>query len=506
MVQQKPSSGPWRVASFVRKRLVSIPIMLFFLPVIAQMTMQFKTVYRLMNSKSNIGSDEILQSQLGSHRVLRNTYQYNDPILQYPTIESRKNTSEGNRTVHSNSSAVESNVQADRVHTQQMMSNEYNDTVLQSHNIEPMKNALDENRTVHGDLSTAETNTQMDRIPTLQEMRETMGNDSEDFMTAVNPIKNYPSVEDGKKVKRKTRVIFGIMTYDSTTEQQRRGLIRKTFLSYFKNYMNRTLVTDEEYNKKKHWICSLNDLDHGRLAYPEKCRMAYAFVQGANPNGTSMLLTFNETYPLSLPPPKAKTKDDEMDITDNIYLNIQENGRFGKTPTWFRYAIDVLERHGWMEEWDYVFKSDTDNLIYTPSFFRFMDKLPRKKAVRVFGGKPLDYKKCGGDKHDDCKKMVGPYFMQGGCYFLSIDLVKFISDETTFDHQAVKLGHEDMTTGNFVYSHPESIKIVKEPSVRNVIRYHPLKTDKKFMFRWNKMLRGEQDRLSSWLESQQKIQ
>lgn len=303
--------------------------------------------------------------------------------------------------------------------------------------------------------------------------------------------------EEQRRKKRKTRVIFGIMTYDSTTEQRRRGLIRRTFLSYFRKHMNRTLVTDEEYNEKKYWICSLNDLDRERLEYPEKCRMAYAFVKGANPNGTSMLLNFNKTHPLSVHPPKNQTKDERKDASDSIYLNIKENGRYGKSPTWFRYAIDVLERHGWMEDWDYIFKSDTDNLIYTPNFFRFMDRLSKKKAVRIYGGLPLDYAKCGGDNHDDCKQMIGPYFMQGGCYFLSIDLAKFISDETTFDHQAVKLPHEDMTTGNFVYSHPQKIRVVGEPKKKEVIRKHPVKKDKSFIFRWNKMLREEHARLAA---------
>ena len=321
--------------------------------------------------------------------------------------------------------------------------------------------------------------------------------------TATSNVTSTYQKEVKKKRKRVTRAFFGIMTYDSKDEQKRRDLIRKTFLSYFVDHMNRTLVSDEEHNEKKHWICSLNDLDLGRLEYPEKCRIAYAFVMGAgNPDGPSMLLSFNESYPLSLPPPKMETKSHRKDALDTVYLNIKENGKFGKSPTWFRYAIDVLERHGWTKDWDYIFKSDADNLIYTPNFFRYMDKLPQKRAVRVFGGRPLNYEGCGGDSHDHCKQMVGPVFMAGGCYFLSIDLAKFISDETTFNHTAVKLPHEDMTTGNFVYSHPKKIRIVKEPRFKGVIRTHPVKTDRKFNQRWSKMLREENDRLTSWKASQ----
>lgn len=237
-----------------------------------------------------------------------------------------------------------------------------------------------------------------------------------DTILSASSKKRNTSTEHAK-MKKKPRAFFGIMTYDSKDEQKRRDLIRKTYLNYFVDHINRTLVGDEEYNEKKHWICSLQDLDTGRLEHPEKCRLAYAFVMGANPNGTTMLLNFNESYPLSLPPPSLnESKISQKDVLDSVFLNIQENGKFGKSPTWFRYATDVVERHGWRNSWDYIFKSDTDNLIYTPNFFRFMDTLPLKHAVRVFGGRPLDYKGCGGDFHDHCKQMVGPVFMAGGNY------------------------------------------------------------------------------------------
>ena len=356
------------------------------------------------------------------------------------------------------------------------------------------KTSIEENVAVdYGDSFTRETTEASDNG---------MNDDDKNFtrQKIINELtaKRKRKKKGNKKKKRKTRLIYGIMTYDSEPERKRRGLIRRTFLNYFENIPNLMNVSDEEYIEKKHWICSLNDLDYGRLEHPEKCRMAYAFVQGANPNGTNMLLTFNETYPLSLPQPNATTEKEEKDFSDMIFLNIKENGKFGKTPTWFRYAIDVLERHGWMDDWDYLFKSDTDNLLYTPNFFRYMDKkLPRRKDQLVYGGLPLDYRKCGGDKHDHCKDMVGPYFMQGGCYFLSTELARFISNETAFDHEAVKLPHEDMTTGNFVYSHPGTIKVIKIKNTGETIRKHPVKEEKKFKFRWEKMLKEERARRSN---------
>ena len=324
------------------------------------------------------------------------------------------------------------------------------------------------------------------------------------------------------------RVIYGIVSHDlDVNEIRRRNLIRRTFLKYFHDYpvskvmkdLNITTTTtdyedlDDDEEDKKHWICSLNDLDQGKLEYPDKCRFAYAFIIGGRGNTDeenipTMLLDFNESYPISLPPPPKATKSDRQDC---VYLNIKENGKFGKSPTWFRYVVDVLDRHPeWNDEhgnssFEYIWKSDTDNLLYTPEFFRYIDrKLPRKKKkmdadkVLVYGGRPLDYEGCGGDTHDHCSQLVGPIFMAGGGYFLSIDLARFVTNSSAFDHYAVKLPHEDMTTGNFVYSFPNAtseIKLVTEQRHKGVIRKHPVKGNKKWKKWWKLMLKQEQNKL-----------
>ena len=339
--------------------------------------------------------------------------------------------------------------------------------------------------------------------------------------------------------KNNVRVIYGIVSHDlDVNEIRRRNLIRRTFLKYFHDYpvskvmkdlnitttKNTTVsnsggeggsdyndIEDDDEEEKKYWICSLNDLDQGKLEYPEKCRFAYAFIIGGRGNTgeeniPTMLLDFNESYPISLPPPPKATKSDRQDC---VYLNIIENGKFGKSPTWFRYVVDVLDRHPeWNDEhgnsFEYIWKSDTDNLLYTPEFFRYIDrKLPRKKnstddKVLVYGGRPLDYEGCGGDTHDHCSQLVGPNFMAGGGYFLSIDLARFVTNSSAFDHYAVKLPHEDMTTGNFVYSYPNAtseIKLVTEQRHKGVIRKHPVKGNKKWKKWWKLMLKQEQNKL-----------
>mmetsp|Transcript_16501 Transcript_16501/g.41405 ORF Transcript_16501/g.41405 Transcript_16501/m.41405 type:complete len:447 (+) Transcript_16501:133-1473(+) len=442
MIPSKLSLGQLDGGSSICARLLQIPVVfLFLIAIVAQATVQFRST-----------------NQLTQHQ-----------IPEIPAIPTKS-------SVGNSSTDIEL------------------DIILSLDPNESGKISIEGNAAVdYGDSFTGETTEELDNVMTDDEKNFTRQKIINELTTIRNKKKR-----GNKKKKRKTRLIYGIMTYDSKPEQKRRGLIRRTFLNYFENSQKLMNVSEEEYIEKKHWICSLNDLDYGRLEHPEKCRMAYAFVQGANPNGTSMLLTVNETYPLSLPQPNATTEKEEKDFSDMIFLNIKENGKFGKTPTWFRYAIDVLERHGWMNDWDYIFKSDTDNLLYTPNFFRYVDKkLPRRKDQLVYGGLPLDYKKCGGDKHDHCKDMVGPYFMQGGCYFLSIELARFITDETAFDHEAVKLPHEDMTTGNFVYSHPGTIKVIRIKNTGETFRKHPVKEERKFKFRWEKMLREERARRSN---------
>ena len=481
-------------------RLVKVPVILFFLlSIIVQTATQLKMAFRMDNRVLNYSPNPSFGNSTNIHPS--------------PFVPQSQSKLEGQRT---NITDNKNNISQSRLTVSSKNTLEQNKSILYFYSNTIQKNGgqqkhqekSNENLTLPSIDDGKVTTVSDEIIVSMKNKNVTIRTEEDLHELKKKKEKNLLSLTEEEKVatlrkpRRETRVIFGIMSYDSDTERKRRGLIRSTFLRYFTKYMNRTLVKQYEYNEMRHWICSLNDLDHGKLEYPEKCRFAYAFVQGANPNGSSMLLSFNETYPISVPPPTSKKKQDLKDASDTIYLNIKENGKFGKTPTWFRYAIDVLERHDWIDDWDYIFKSDTDNLIYTPRFFRFMDKLPQKNAIRIYGGFPLDYRKCGGDKHDHCAQMKGPYFMQGGCYFLSTDLARFISDETTFDHQAVKLPHEDMTTGNFVYSHPLKIKVVTEPKKKNVIRKHPVKKESSFKFRWQKMLREEELRLSKHFDLQ----
>lgn len=263
------------------------------------------------------------------------------------------------------------------------------------------------------------------------------------------------------------KVLWGIMSHNLDPDQAtQRQLRRDTYLSYYKDHHSGT--------PREHWICSIDDLIHGKLQHPDLCRLAYAFVLGGNPNGPQMLLSYNDSYPLTVDIPGNES--------DLIYLNIQENGRYGKSPTWFNYASSI--NNG---DFAYIFKTDIDNLLFPSQFFdSFVDSKLPKTPVRVYGGTPKNKKGCGGDKHDHCRQLVGPIFNGGGCYFLSADLAQFISNSNSFDHYAVKLPHEDMTTGNFVFRHPLKIKTISDRQFK--YRKHPIKDPVAYQQEWDKYL------------------
>ena len=298
-----------------------------------------------------------------------------------------------------------------------------------------------------------------------------------------------------------TRFIVGIMSHSlSETEIQRRTRIRNTYLSFYSSQeYQRTFTQDghnmtqkernEDFERNQHLICSLNDLKHGRVKYPDKCRLAYAFVLGANPKGTTLLLDYNESYPLTVPPPTMATDANTREF-DAVYLNIKENGDMGKTPTWFRYATSLVEEKGWTDQWDFILKTDSDSMILVHELLNFIDsKQDLHPPIReVYGGRMMRHTACGGDEHDHCNWLKGDddkYFMGGSLYYLSLDLAAFVGKPST-----VKLGdcaetpHEDMLTGRALSKHPRAKQIRAIDSPDYEYFWHPLRSDDQYYMAW----------------------
>jgi hypothetical protein len=282
------------------------------------------------------------------------------------------------------------------------------------------------------------------------------------------------------------RFLWGIFTMDSPTEQRRREIIRETYLSTYK-YKNDSSTANS--------ICSLQDLLHDKVRHPEQCWMVYTFVLGGNPpNGTTELVD-NVTsladmtmscYSDSVAA-KSTTTLEVKEHDDLLFLNIKENMNEGKTPTWFHYASLLLKEHTSLGL-EFVSKLDSDTVIFPTRFFDFVhgDKetshLLLYKKTRIYAGRVYKGKLCG---YCD-KDLVGTSFMHGGFYFVSMDLASWITSQMTSEkRRAVTLAGEDMSTGNYVYSHPLPIQKLSlgKPHANNLFT-HPMKDPGRYQHNW----------------------
>lgn len=105
----------------------------------------------------------------------------------------------------------------------------------------------------------------------------------------------------------------------------------------------------------------------------------------------------------------------------------------------------------------------SDTALYPHFFFEMVERRlsPFPDNVLVYGGSPFDKYMCGYPEHDHCANLTAPIYMGGGFYFLSPDLADYITGPDC-PRSKLFLPHEDMTTGNYVHSHPKNITMVAE--------------------------------------------
>ncbi|KAL7575302.1 hypothetical protein ACA910_001827 [Epithemia clementina (nom. ined.)] len=307
-----------------------------------------------------------------------------------------------------------------------------------------------------------------------------------------------PDQPDPKQSHRPLRVVYGIMSHDMTERgKYTRQIMRSTFLSFYSKKYHLSLNNVSDAKDQEHWICSFNRLIQGNLKEPEKCRLAYAFVVGANPNGPTILFNYNDSYPLALSSASNGEVPSEADV---VYLNIKENMNGGKTPTWFRYATSVLEERGWKDDWDYIFKADSDNLMYPPKFFRTLEKYsPKERPVRnIYGGWMWNVARCQQPFDPQCQLPLetGNIYASGGCLFLSTNLASFISDPARVGDQEKLISmfpHEDMVTGLAVRLYEdERIERIDEGSLdpMDTYRLHHMKLDRDHILFWKALVKA----------------
>lgn len=315
------------------------------------------------------------------------------------------------------------------------------------------------------------------------------------------------------------RFIVGIMSHDQYwQEKERRATIRITYLSFFARY--------EKWDRNR--ICALKDLvaQTENISLWNQCQLAYAFVVGGattvdqNPtwNRTELLEPTVSSQLLT------KTTHSEPDV---VSLNIQENGKFGKSPTWFRYASLLLKE---LEEkqrntmngndylpFDYIMKTDSDTLIIPKRVMRWVEEQEQEEGIitsqqgasrpqrqAIYGGSAFDKKMCGFPSHEHCALLQAPVYMGGALYFVSTDLADYISSPQC-PRSKLFIPHEDMTMGNYVHSY-ENYFFEQHGTARKVVRMshpeaylstwiHPVKNPKRMKGLWRKYIQNYKKRL-----------
>lgn len=252
------------------------------------------------------------------------------------------------------------------------------------------------------------------------------------------------------------RLLLGILSMDTPLEKERRQMIRQTYLSAYRS------------SQTPSRICSLAEID--TLENKRDCQMAYVFVLGGNPKGpTELVDVTDETGPLTIPPPDGSPSDE----SDLVYLNIRENGKEGKSQTYFKFATTVLENH----YFDYLGKTDTDTLLYTKLFFeKSLANLPKfPNNMRTYAG---DYR----IKPSKESLNLGPAYMGGHFYMMSPDLARYIVSPKC-NRSALAVFSEDQSIGNFIHSLNQPIRRLR---ISTFYFEHPVKRVDRMKTLWRK--------------------
>jgi Galactosyltransferase len=331
------------------------------------------------------------------------------------------------------------------------------------------------------------------------------------------------------------RFFMGIMSHDKyQMERDRRQVIRRTYLSLYRSGQPKRIPAETSYRNR---ICSLTQVLAGDVdLVHDNCQLIYTFVIGGGTpqttNRTSLVtkdVSISHSSQMLVVPTTANTND-----TDVIYLNILENGKTGKSPTWLQYATMLLEEQApKLSSVSFIIKTDSDTLLYPNRFFRWIDDrlakpesasvLPKlhakksKKATKynpwtsdgkvhnnhnnnsllVYGGSPFDKQMCGFPSHEHCANLTAPIYMGGAFYFVSVDLARWIVHQTKHPNPVLPfVPHEDVTTGNVVWAHPNRDEIVvwgNKDAYLEVWR-HPVKDPIRYYNLWRKYLRHKRQR------------
>lgn len=300
----------------------------------------------------------------------------------------------------------------------------------------------------------------------------------------------------------RVKLLLGIFTMDRPFDRTRREAIRKTYLKFYDSAYETRGVGN---NENKHRICSLQDLQNGKVKFHD-CQIAYTFVVGANPKGPTDLVE-ERHHSNSSSSSSALVVDHPISqsgaiLEDDVtYLNMMENMNQGKTPSWFHYTATVMDDYPSLL-FDYIGKLDTDTLLFIPKFLELVEQTlePYPHNTRVYGGTELLQPPCDPDgdsttptttmivvdaASSSCKPPNAATYMSGQFYFLSPDLVQYVTSNELFldkKRDDLRVVDEDYCMGRWVHSHPLPIHSV---SFRKAWAHsRDLKYPKEFVKQW----------------------
>jgi hypothetical protein len=288
------------------------------------------------------------------------------------------------------------------------------------------------------------------------------------------------------------RFLLGIFTHDLyKMEKDRRRSIRNTYLRYYKD------GHDESSSSNR--ICSLTDIVvNNQVQNWKDCQLVYTFVRGHANQTTGRTELLNETKSSRMLL-SSSTLNDETDV---LSLNIDENGEYGKSITWFRYATLWIQEQNQFSV-DYIVKTDSDALLIPHRFFRWIEEQEGLHHIeitssrnRIYGGVSMDKMTCGWPHHDHCNQLQAPLYMGGALYLVSVDLADYV---TSPDCPRSKLfvPHEDMAMANYVYSYKKGSQTItnfSHPEAYLNTWKHPVKDPKRMKTLWRKFLSSKRKR------------